>query len=322
MSRQNLSTSNSKNSIFLVAVKLFAFCAALLAVFWTFISPQYLYDYNASLMDKMERLNTIDQPKIVLIGNSNLAFGIRSQLIEEAFDMEVVNMGLHGGLGNAFHEEMAKENLNPGDIVIVCHTEFPNFDKVGNPALAWLTIENHPQLWCCVPARAWYDMVLAFPTYAKNCINLFLWGEGNHDPGDTCYSRLSFNEYGDNIYSTTHEVRYTLPDDYTPLFPTIEEPTANRLNELNRYITDKGATLLIAGYPIPFRDGKDTKQPFLDFQAQLESLVNCPVISNYTDYLYPEDLFYDGIWHLNEDGAIIRTDQLIKDLKAYFDTRS
>ena len=70
------------------------------AGFLLHLSPQYLGNYQASLIDKVQRLESIHEPKIVLIGDSNLAFGIDSEKIEEAFDMPVVNMGLHGGLGN------------------------------------------------------------------------------------------------------------------------------------------------------------------------------------------------------------------------------
>ncbi len=81
--------------------------------------PQYLNNYMAALIDKNERLCSIDEPKIVLVGNSNLAFGINSAMIEEAFSMPVVNMGMHGGIGNPFNEQAAVQNVHEGDIVIL-----------------------------------------------------------------------------------------------------------------------------------------------------------------------------------------------------------
>ena len=53
----------------------------------------------------------IEEPKIILIGNSNLAFGIDSEKIENSVGMPVVNLGLHGSLGNEFHESMAKKYI-------------------------------------------------------------------------------------------------------------------------------------------------------------------------------------------------------------------
>ena len=102
---------------------------------------------QASLIDKVQRLENLHEPKIVLIGDSNLAFGIDSEKIEEAFGMPVVNMGLHGGLGNAFHEEMTRLNVTEGDIYIICHCSYSDDGQLKNKELAWITLENHPSLW-------------------------------------------------------------------------------------------------------------------------------------------------------------------------------
>lgn len=122
------------------------FLTAILLIFFASIMPQNEHMYNAALIEKVERLETIEGPKIVLIGNSNVAFGFESRTIEEEFGMPVVNMGLHGALGNAFHEEMVKINVAPGDIYVICHTDYGDDDKIDDGVLAWSTIENHIEL--------------------------------------------------------------------------------------------------------------------------------------------------------------------------------
>ena len=74
----------------------------------------------------------INEPKIVLVSNSNLAFGIQSDLIEDAFEMPVVNLGLHGGLGNAFHERMPLFNITIGDIIVISHLDYSDDDKISD----------------------------------------------------------------------------------------------------------------------------------------------------------------------------------------------
>lgn len=44
--------------------------------FLHYISPQYFYGYDASIIDKVNRAESISEPKIILVGNSNLAYGI------------------------------------------------------------------------------------------------------------------------------------------------------------------------------------------------------------------------------------------------------
>ena len=107
------------------------------------VMPQYLNNYQAALIDKNERLCSIDGAKIVLVGNSNLVFGIDSAAIEEALGMPVVNMGMHGNLGNPFIEQAALKNVHEGDIVILSYSNFDDGDVIRNPQLAWITIENH-----------------------------------------------------------------------------------------------------------------------------------------------------------------------------------
>ena len=86
------------------------------------VAPQYSMNYNSSINEKIDRLNSIEESKIILVGNSNVAFGFDSEKIQKEIGMPVVNLGLHGGLGNYFHEQMAKENIQVGDIVVLCHT--------------------------------------------------------------------------------------------------------------------------------------------------------------------------------------------------------
>lgn len=79
------------------------------------VSRYYNDNYDSILIDKVNRLKSIKEPKIILVGDSNLAFGINSKKIEDELEMSVVNLGLHNVLGNAFHEQIAKENIGGGE---------------------------------------------------------------------------------------------------------------------------------------------------------------------------------------------------------------
>lgn len=322
MSRHNLFTSNSKTDntgAFCFLIKLGCVFLALLLFFGKIIMPQYLYGYNAALLDKMERLESIKEPKIVLIGNSNLAFGIKSELLEEAFDMPVVNMGLQGSLGNAFHEEMAKANVQEGDIIIIAHTEFTDEDTIGDPVIAWLTLENHPGLWKLLRTKDIPDMYFAFPDYAKRALTLWSFKEGNEQNYGDVYSRLAFNEYGDIAFE-----RQSSKLDADTYFtegmvkvPGINDTCVNRLNELNQYVTERGAALFVAAYPIADVAVTPPAQDYIAFQEKLQESLDCPVISDYTDYFMDKSYFYDTNYHLTDEGAVLRTNQLIQDLQQW-----
>ena len=55
-------------------------------------------NYLMANRDKLHVLSATISPKVVLVGGSNLAFGIDSELISKSLGMPVVNMGLHAGL--------------------------------------------------------------------------------------------------------------------------------------------------------------------------------------------------------------------------------
>ena len=313
MNRQSLFTSSFKEkAIFVLKLLLFF---AFIVCYINHILPQYEYGYDASLIDKVNRLESISSPKIVLLGNSNVAFGMNSKTIEEAMGMPVVNMGHHGGNGNAFHEEMAKLNVVEGDIYVLCHNDFVNNDII-DPMVTWTSIENHFKLWRLIPQKDIGLMVKTFPTYLKKSLQLYSSNAGNqHTVG--VYSRDAFNKYGDIALT---RVGSDIKFDYTVYQSDINDVTIDRINRLNRYLNERGATLLIAGYPIGNGINTVDAENFVAFQNNLADKVDCPVISNYVDYMIDYSYFYDTNAHLTTAGVDIRTSQLVEDLLRWEET--
>lgn len=280
--------------------------------FWFFIiGAQYLGSYQASLIDKTERLQSIDGKKIVLIGDSNVCFGVNSEEIEKEFGMPVIDMGLHGGLGNAFHENMVKLGVSEGDIVIICHSNFSDDDTPLDPVLAWVTIENHTEFLKLLRSRDILRLLRAYPSYFKKCFVYWIMGKGNIVSDGTCYSRNAFNEYGDIYKRFDDTYEFT---EGSVVVPEINDTCINRLNDLNRYLNEQGATMLIAAYPIGYGQYTPPASEFDAFENELRDKVDCDVISHYTDYFIPYDMFYNTNLHLSEEGAELRTRQLIEDL--------
>lgn len=311
MNRHSLSTSNSKKNIAFI-VKLLIFCTLITAYIFL-ILPQYAGTYNASIVDKARRLRSIKEPKIVLIGNSNLSFGMDSELLEKEVGMPVVNMGLNAEIGNYFHEEMCKMNIVPGDIYVICHNDYDDDEKLHDPIAAWATVEDHVSLWGLIGWRNIPKMAETFPIYLKRCLALHASGEGNRFY-NSVYSRDSVSERGD-IVRYRGECEYPFTDLIEP--GKISDESVERINELNRYLTERGATLVVAGFPIGNGINTVDGWEYEEFQKQLEEKLDCPVISNFTDYMFGYDCFYDSDVHLNSEGAKLRTEQLAKDLKSF-----
>lgn len=311
-----------KKILFLILI----LCVCLLSLVsldYFIVGPQYQYSYQASLIDKVKRLKKINEPKIILVGNSNLSFGINSELIEKSLEMPVVNLGLHAGLGNAYHEEIAKLNINKGDIVVVCHSTFSDDDTITDASLAWITYDWNQSIAPIIRKKDYLTMLKAYPTYFKSSLLLWLGKSGNKDQGG-CYSRNAFNKYGDVVYKTDDDqmnVEEYFKNEKISL-PKINSTCINRLNDLNSYCKKRGASMVVAGYPIAYgKYSEFTKLDFIKFQNKLSKRLNCNIISNYTDYFYPYKYFYNTSLHLTKKGTNIRTKQLINDLEKWINNK-
>ncbi len=289
----------------------------LLAVSCFWVGNQNQHNFQASLVDKVQRLKSIEEPKILLVGNSNVTFGFRSNLIEDAFGMPVVNLGLHGGLGNRFHENIAKLNIREGDLVVLCHSDYSDDGKISDTMLELMTLQWYRELWEIPDPRDYFDLIKAAPKQMFKAFLLKLTGEGSEIPTD-CYSRAAFNEYGDNVFADTDPTTFQFTEGSLDAFiPTIREECIDQINRLNQYVAEKGATLLIAGFPIADGEFTPDRTVYRQFEQELRARVECPVISSVDDYFFDYEYFYNTVLHLTGEGAVLRTNQLIADLKDY-----
>ncbi|MCR5693346.1 MAG: hypothetical protein K6G89_00030 [Clostridia bacterium] len=304
--------------LIVLASVLVLLCA--LAAFDVFVvGGMFKYNYQASVVDKLERLETVTGPKIILVGHSNVSFGFDSERLEEAMGMPVVNLGVHGSLGNTFHEDLARQNIGEGDIVVVCHTDFADDGKIGDYPLAWITVDNNAKIAKIIRPTDYAGMAASYPDYL--CNSLFNWvtGRGNRDYEDSCYSRTAFNKYGDiERRPAGLAVTEDFFKDANVTVPGISEECMKGFNEFCNFVRSKGAEVVIAGYPVAYgKYSEFTEEDFNKFEEKLKAAASCDVISHYADYFYPYSYFYNTALHLTKEGAEVRTDQLASDLKAW-----
>lgn len=278
--------------------------------------------YTASLIDKVDRLESIDDPKIILIGNSNVSFGFDSEMLENAFNMPVVNLGLHGSLNDDFHEQIAKKNISEGDLVIVAHTNYT--DSTNDGSLLWNTLRNRFELYYTLFTKDFFKNISYSSQYFREkWIDYLLLGKGtsiSYDPNDTVYSRYAFNEYGD-IGKIRNENTFIFNEETNYPVQGLDESTIKRLNEFNDYCAKQGATLLISAFPAASFEGEIPDEKYDELTNLLKDNLNCDVISDFKEYKFPVDDFYDTYLHLTTEGAKKRTQLVIDDLNRYLESQ-
>ena len=91
------------------------------------------YGYMAAFEDKVRMLQEHRDPSIILIGGSNVAFGIDSEILENEIQLPTLNTGLHAGLGLQFYLDVAEKYARRGDIVVLL-PEYELFSRSYSPS--------------------------------------------------------------------------------------------------------------------------------------------------------------------------------------------
>lgn len=82
-------------------------------------------NFLASYELKVDRLETTKgKRRIVILGGSNVAFSINSQLLYDSLNIEVINAGLHGGIGLKNEVELFYSLLDKKNDIIIITPEF------------------------------------------------------------------------------------------------------------------------------------------------------------------------------------------------------
>lgn len=291
------------------------FCASLLLFllwYFTCIYGKTVDNYDSAIELKVKRLMSLPSPKIILTGNSNLAFGIDSSLLEKTLNMPCVNLGLNGGMGYVFYEKIVSRNIGKGDIIILSYTHYK--EEVNGP-FVWGFYFSTPLFGNRLfPVSFLIRHLYALPTFMKYTIteqvkNIF----SSPVENKKIYHRSSFNEYGD--VTVLRPSAFTL--DIPPQELVMEESTIKRLNNWHKLIRKKGAYLLAAGYPVYKGKRVVEKEKMAEFQAELQRKLSFPVISDFREYYFPPEYFFDSCFHLTKKGAEERTRILIKDIQRW-----
>ena len=304
-------------------VKLIALILAVLVPFGVvvgiavFCPPVYGQTFLGALSPKFDRLKEIEEPKIIVVGGSSVAFGLDSELLAETVGMPVVNFGLYATLGTKIMMDLSKANVNAGDLVILA----PEMDEQtlslyfnAEAALQgmesdWSMLfhisgENFSEL-----AGGVYEYVTAKIKYLRN---------GLLDPAGV-YNRASFDTYGDIVYPRPHN---TMLLGYDPnmtieLTPSIfAQEFVDYVNAYTAYCRQRGATVYFDFPPMnaSAMAASNTEDALFDFCSYLYENLDCKVIGNVNDYIIEENYFYDSNFHLNDSGVILRTSLLAHDI--------
>ena len=283
--------------------------------------------YVAAVLEKDRLIRTTPSPKIILVGGSNLAFGMDSKLVQDSLGLNVINMGLYAKIGLRYMLAQVTPYISRGDIVVVV-PEYDQFygayiegDNTLNTAMLYTPTDRVPDF---IRSYSIIDVILR--PRAENARRSFLRAAaaavGREDqffPPDTnpVYNRHSFNQYGDAV---KHLGRKGMDPDsiYVKELPPMKEFNPDAVEILND-LYNRAQT---AGAHAYFTFPSYIDRSYVLNVANIDSLTRridrgtaMPIIGNATMFVFPKNYFFDTRYHLNAQGREERTQRMIRMLR-------
>ena len=291
----------------------------------SFLLPA-VYDetFVGELGEKYELLNNTDEPKLVVVGGSSVAFGLDSEMVEKEIGMPVVNFGLYANLGTKLMIDLSKSNVNEGDIIILApEMNAQTLSLYFNADTAMQALDGNFEMLKHIDSENYPDLAGALWGFSTDKLGYTV--SANPPKNEGAYSKEWFNKYGDSTYDRPYNVMTMSSKNITLDFCYDESDGINTeyeyfidyVNEYIEFCTDRGATVYFS-FP-PMNEASlteyNTEENIRSFYENLSSSVNAKVISNINDYILDEGYFFDSEFHLNNSGVVIRTVRLIDDIK-------
>lgn len=281
------------------------------------VSNDVEQNYFATIADKHKYAQSIQKPKIILAGGSNLAFGIASDSIEKKLNRPVVNLGLYVGFGLDFILQETLSEVKKGDLVILSIEYYLKKDE--EEYSKQMAAFAYPAAYEYVGYTNWMDSfekkAAFFSRYTRNLIffpNRIKSPQIEDKISD--YFRKGFSQKGDLLAHLNNPPIRPLND----LAGLKKRNYLLEIQVINQFITDvrlKGGEVCWY-YPCYSQTGYElNREPLEYYEKQIQRNINCLKINTLKDGIYPDDCFYDTHFHLFGSCRIERTQKLIDSLE-------
>jgi hypothetical protein len=274
-------------------------------------------DYMSAIIDKHNRAQQIKCPKIIIAGASNAAFGINSEKIEKTFNIPVVNMSLHGGLGLSFILEELKTTMRKGDLVLLSIEYF--LSKDGDYRLKKNTSSYFREAESYYSSNLYNDLSIYLERTNLNLKSLFRIGSdtsgtGSGEAGIPVYSRRAFNKYGDVVAHLGRKSPKKV--DFDEILTYRYWEGISEINQFGDYAKKMGVKVFFLYPNFSSTEYSLNRLAISQLQKDIDKEMRVEILNTPTDLLFPDSLFFDTVYHLDSTGREERTDRLIELLKS------
>ena len=310
-------------TIILSVLTVFVCCVTpFLTIFLTgvLLPAQYTETWYGAFAPMYEKLTSAQGKKIIIVGNSNIPFGVDSALAEEllragGLDYTVCNFGLYGSLGTKMMAELALSEVDEGDIVILIpETAAQPMSTYFSAQEAWYALDGDMSAFFAFGGDEQGALAGAYAGYVSEKLKYA--DSGQPAQGSGVYASASFDANCDlKNYSRPQNA---MPEGYDANNPVAFESSLVSpsfvlyVNDYAGRVARRGGQAWYSFCPVNELAVQGDAQAFY---ALLADSLDTPVISDIGDYIMEKEWFYDSNFHLNSSGMTVRTVQLVNDVK-------
>jgi len=269
-----------------------------------------------SQIDKDSLLINTPSPRIILVGGSNLSFGINSQTIKDSLNLNPINTGVHASIGLIYMLDHTLDYIKAGDVVVVIPEYsqfFDNFAYGGEELLR--TIFDVPSLKKTNKLR-FQQIVNILPFLFKYIFTKVKKEEYVIGIPNKYYSRNSFNKYGDVYKHWNMPNEKVIPYNSINLNDQIDKDVVRALLNYQDTLLKRGARMYVSFPSIQESSYKNCESSILLIEKVLREN-SFKILGTSERYKFNDSLIFNTPYHLTKNGVDYRTELLIEDFKSY-----
>lgn len=298
---------------FIIDISLFSFLLLSVVVIGFFLpaTPRASESLLFAKSKKDYLLKNVRGPRIILVGGSNLSFGINSKTLKDSLKINPINTAIHAGVGLEYMMDNTMRYIQEEDIVIIApeYNHFYGRLLYGEEELL-RTIADMEPLRIFELKKEQYKNTAKY--ILKYSFSKFKPTEYYGYQMNDIYSVYSFNQYGDvythwELDQQKYQPDGVIHDEYNP----------NAIKLIAQFQSDlekKGAKLFVT-FPSYQASSYDENVNSIT-RIQEEFYRNgFEVLGTPERYRMPNSMMFNSSYHLLKKGVDYRTGLLIDDIK-------
>lgn len=284
----------------------------------------FVYQYRHLENSEQLKNNSYDENenhKIIVIGASQMTFGVNGEKLEKLSGLPVYTLGIHGNMGIEYLFDTASEYINEGDIVVFSFYPFMKDDYKYGMDLMFLMFEGENDMLSDFFMSHPFSVAESYgvATYRKLFKNTYNFAHhiSGSLPQESIYDARSFDV--DTGFLTFPRKECIVDDDVlleekTFDYREIDGSCFELTNNFNCFCKNNGANFYMIYSPYYSGMFVSSDEERDEYETKLYEKMDGIFLNHIVENSVTKDFVYDGPRHMNDKGAEFYTENIYRGL--------